>query len=129
MKFFKGEQGQALVEFALVLPLFFLLFFAVIEMGRVGHAYVSVSNAARTGVRVASTGGTDLDIQNKVIAAAPNLNTDEISLQITPTEAYRQSGHSVDVSVTYPVQLILPIVSNVLPNPFIVSSHLSMRME
>lgn len=129
MRLFKGEQGQALVEFALVLPLFFLLFFAVIEMGRIGHAFVNVSNAARTGVRVASTGGTDLDIQNRALAAAPTLNTDEITLQITPTEDHRQSGQSVDVSITYPVHLVLPIVSNVLPNPFVVSSHLSMRME
>ncbi|WP_425801575.1 TadE/TadG family type IV pilus assembly protein [Desulfitobacterium sp. Sab5] len=129
MKLYEREHGQAIVEMALVIPLFFLLFFAVIEMGRVGFAYVSVSNAARTGVRVASTGGTDLDIQNNVLTAAPSLNTSELTLQITPTEGNRQSGQSVDVSITYPVHLILPVISDVLPNPFIVSSHLSMRME
>lgn len=129
MKLYKREQGQAIVEMALVIPLFFLLLFAVIEMGRVGFAYVTVSNAARMGVRVASVGGTDLDIQNNVLAAAPTLNLAELTLQITPTEANRQSGQSVDVLITYPVHLILPLISDVLPNPFIVSSHLSMRME
>lgn len=129
MKLYKGEQGQAMVELALVLPLFFLLLFGVVEMGRVGFAYVTVSNAARSGVRVATTGGTDLDIQNAVIVAAPTLSPTELTTTITPTETNRQSGQSVQVQVSYHVHLIIPLISGILPNPFPVSSTLSMRVE
>lgn len=129
MGLYKGERGQALVEMALVIPLFFLLLFGVIEMGRVGFAYVTVSNASRAGVRMATTGGTDQDIQTVVSQAAPTLDQTELTTIITPTQAYRQSGQTVQVQVTYPVHLIIPLISNILPNPFIVSSTLSMRVE
>lgn len=129
MKLYKREQGQAMVEMALVLPLFFLLLFGVVEMGRVGFAYVSISNAARSGVRVATTGGTDQDIQNAVIAAAPGLSQTDLKTTITPTETNRQSGQSVQVQVSYHIQLIIPLISSILPNPFPVSSTLSMRVE
>jgi Flp pilus assembly protein TadG len=45
--------GQSLVEFALVLPLFLLLFFAIVDMGRAVFVYNSVTNAAREGARLA----------------------------------------------------------------------------
>lgn len=129
MRIRHGEQGQALVEMALVLPLFFLLLFGVIEMGRVGYAYITVSNAARSAVRVATTGGTDLDIQNAVFTAAPTLSQTDLTTSITPTQNNRQSGQNVQIQVSYPVHLIIPLISNVLPNPFVVSSTLSMREE
>ena len=129
MNLSKGEQGQAIVEMALVLPLLLLLLFGIIEMGQVGYAYVTVSNAARSGVRVATTGGTDQDIQNAVIVAAPTLSQTELTTIITPTETNRQSGQNVQVQVSYHVQLIIPLISSILPNPFPISSTLSMRVE
>ncbi|AHF06871.1 TadE/TadG family type IV pilus assembly protein [Desulfitobacterium metallireducens] len=129
MKLHKEEQGQALVEMALVLPLLLLLLFGIIEMGRVGYAYITVSNAARSAARVATTGGMDLDIQNAAIIAAPSLNEAELTTVITPTQANRQSGQSVQVQVSYPVHLIVPLISDILPNPFVVNSTLSMRVE
>lgn len=124
----KGEQGQAIVEMALVLPLFLLLLFGVIEMGRICYAYISVSNAAREGGRVASIGGTDLEIVNSVENAA-SLASMSLTIVITPPQANRQSGQEVTVNVTYPVQLVIPIISNVVPNPVIVSSSIVMRQE
>lgn len=129
MKLYKEEQGQALVEMALVLPLLLLILFGIIEMGRVGYAYITVSNAARSAVRVATIGGLDQDIQNAAINAAPSLSVDELKIEITPTQDNRQSGQSVQVQVSYPVNFIVPLISDVLPNPFIVSSTLSMRVE
>lgn len=129
MKLHKGEQGQAMVEMALVLPLLLLLLFGIIEMGRVGYAYITVSNAARSAARVASTGGMDLDIKNAAIIAAPSLNEAELTTIITPIQINRQSGQSVQIQVSYPVHLIVPMISDILPNPFVVNSTLSMRVE
>jgi len=125
----KGEQGQALVEMALVLPLFLLLLFGVIEMGRVGYAYISVINAAREGGRVAAIGGTDLEIKSSIENAATSLDSMNLSIIITPLEVDRESGQEVTVDVTYPVQLVIPIISNVIPNPVVVSSSMVMRIE
>lgn len=47
-------SGQTLVEFALVLPLFLLLLFAVIDGGRLVYENSVVSQAAREGARLAA---------------------------------------------------------------------------
>lgn len=125
----QGEQGQALVEMALVLPLFLLLLFGVIEMGRVGYAYVTVSNAARAGGRIATIGGTDPDINSTVQNAATSLNPASLTITITPPQNQRLSGQEVTVQVSYPVQLIIPIISNIIPNPVVVGSSITMRLE
>ena len=128
-KFRQGEHGQALVEMALVLPIFLLLLFGVMEMGRVGYAYITVSNAARAGVRTATVGGTDLEIREAILNASPSLDSAKLSIQISPDESHRESGQGVTVQVSYPVQLIIPVISNLVSNPVIVGSTLSMRLE
>ncbi len=42
-------SGAAAVELAVVLPMVLLLTFAAVDLGRVVHAYLAVSNAARAG--------------------------------------------------------------------------------
>jgi Flp pilus assembly protein TadG len=49
-----GRRGQGLVEFALVLPIFMLLIFAVIDGGRYVYVNSTLSNAAREGARLGS---------------------------------------------------------------------------
>ena len=44
-------KGQALIEFALVVPLLFLLIINVVNFAGMLYAWVTVSNAARTGVQ------------------------------------------------------------------------------
>lgn len=50
-----GVSGQSLVEFALVLPIFLLLLFGVLDGGRVIFAYNQMSQVTRDVARVAST--------------------------------------------------------------------------
>ena len=52
-------RGQALTEFALVLPLLLLLVFGVFEFGRFILDYESLNNAVREGVRYAIVHGSD----------------------------------------------------------------------
>ncbi|HET9083769.1 MAG TPA: TadE family protein, partial [Candidatus Limnocylindrales bacterium] len=47
------ERGQALLEFALVLPIFILLLVAIFDLGRAVFAYNTLTNAAREGARMA----------------------------------------------------------------------------
>jgi Flp pilus assembly protein TadG len=46
-------RGQGLVEFALVLPLFLLLVFGIMDLGLAVFSYNSITNAAREGARLA----------------------------------------------------------------------------
>ncbi len=52
-----GEGGQALVEFALLLPLLLTVLFGTVEFGRLFVAYLDVVEAAHDAARVAALGG------------------------------------------------------------------------
>lgn len=54
------SKGQALIELALILPLLFLLIVNVINFGGMFYAWISVTNAARTGVQYYITAGATL---------------------------------------------------------------------
>jgi len=50
----RDESGQALVEFALVVPLVLVLLIALFELGRLWHTYQVLTDAAREGARTAA---------------------------------------------------------------------------
>jgi Flp pilus assembly protein TadG len=49
----RRRGGQALVEFALIIPLFLLVLVAIFDLGRAVFAYNTLTNAAREGARTA----------------------------------------------------------------------------
>jgi hypothetical protein len=53
------SRGQALVEFALVVPMLFLLILGIIEAGRFIFYYEMLNNATREGARYAIVHGAD----------------------------------------------------------------------
>jgi len=53
------RRGQALVEFAMVAPIFFLLLFGIIESGRFIFYYETLNNATREGARYAIVNGAN----------------------------------------------------------------------
>jgi hypothetical protein len=57
------RRGQALVEFALVIPIFLLVIFGILDLGRAVYAYSTLNNAAREGARVALVDQTLSHIQ------------------------------------------------------------------
>jgi len=50
-------KGQALVEFALALPIFLLIVYGLLEAGRLIFVYAAVTTASREAVRYASAAG------------------------------------------------------------------------
>jgi hypothetical protein len=60
------RRGQALVEFALVVPLLLMLLLAVIGYGWVLFSSLTVSNGARQGVRWAVVGATPCQVWDAV---------------------------------------------------------------
>lgn len=128
-KFWLRSSGQALVEFALVLPLLLFLVFGVIEISRIGYSFVTLNNAVRTAARVASVGGLDSDITSAVTGSSVYLDSTLLTITITPGESGRRSGSQVTVAASYPVYLTTPLISQVLPNPVTINSSLAMRIE
>lgn len=72
----KDENGQALVEFALILPLFLLLIMGIIQFGFIFSGQITLTSAAREGARLAvvtdpyEVADADDVIKKRVISAA-----------------------------------------------------------
>jgi len=82
------QAGQALVEFAFVVPLFLLLMLGLIDFSRLVFTYVSVANGAREMARVSAlsinwNGPAAIDAFNSytVIAAGQNGATDKVTVR------------------------------------------------
>jgi Flp pilus assembly protein TadG len=117
--------GQALVEFALVAPILFLLLFAIIEGARLIYHYEVLNNATREGVRYAIVHGensndpaTPEDVEDAVIDAAFALAGDDLGVTTVydgpngPGSTKRGSHVTVTLEFTYqPLMPLLPPVS------------------
>lgn len=79
-----NNAGQALVELALTVPLFFLILFGVAELARVVYVLIEVTNAAEAAVRYGaqnSTTAADLPgMQNAAQVDADNIDLDAPSI-------------------------------------------------
>ena len=106
-----GEKGQAMVEFVLVLPIFLLLVFAIIDFGMGFHAWLTVTNSAREGARLGSVRASQAQIVQRVQDTADSL--DPSNMSVTITNAQGSPGQSVVVDVDYEYTLITPL-SNIM---------------
>lgn len=68
----RASRGQAMVEFALIIPVFLMLLFALLDFGRVVFAQQAVTQAAREGARTAMVAALDPTIST---AACPGTGT------------------------------------------------------
>ena len=85
------RRGAALVEMALVLPIFLLIVLGIVEFGRAMMVSQLVTNAAREGARLAIVGGsTNSDVQNAInafLAESVNVGAGDVTTTITITPA------------------------------------------
>jgi Flp pilus assembly protein TadG len=121
------SRGQSLVEFAMILPIFLLFFAAVLDLGRIAAAQVTVTNAAREGAFQASETPTDFDntkscpadaSSNRVVCrtileasgSVVSISPSDIALACAPSCASGM-GNRVTVNVTGHFQLITPLLT------------------
>jgi hypothetical protein len=62
-----NQNGAAMVEFAIVLPLLLILVFGIIEFGVMFYDKAVITNASREGVRAGITGLGDPEIKQIVL--------------------------------------------------------------
>ncbi|PKM82424.1 MAG: pilus assembly protein TadG [Firmicutes bacterium HGW-Firmicutes-14] len=130
--FRRKQHGQAVVEMALVLPILIMLIFGIVEFGRILNTYMIVTNLSREGAREGAVGGTDAEIISAVQLGtnANQLNAGNLTITIDPTAAGpRARGSSVGVEVSYPVDIIAPVIGNIIGDPYVVTSQTTMRVE
>lgn len=123
----RSNRGQALVEFAIILPVLLLLITGMVDFGIVLNEYITVTHAAREAARVAAVGNNDAAVIMAAKNAASTIDKGQLTVSVTP--ASRSSGTSVTVIVSNPIKIITPMASAFFPSGFSVQGASVMRME
>lgn len=129
-----GEDGQAMVEFALILPIFLLILCGIIDFGWLFYNQLSLNNACREGARYA------------VVNTAENADTSSIISHIEKTTTTVFANDGVDITVTYSspsdptagditvslkadISFFTPVLSTVLGKEKTITSTVIMKVE
>lgn len=140
----RGERGQALVEFALVSIVFFMLFFGIFDTVLMLQSWVTVQHAAREGARYAVTGQItcpghmgagdhrDVCIVSKAKTATKGLDrggptASDANVAVStkywdyPTYTTESEGagsqcDAIEVTVVYRYTMATPIMQAILPD-------------
>jgi Flp pilus assembly protein TadG len=125
------DRGQAVVEFAVILPVLLLILFAILQFGVVFNNYIQVTAAAREGARKAAvsrslgTSSAETAATTAAKNAAPGLNQSNITVSFPGSPTFAQ-GSDVSVQVTYPYSI--SIIGLVVASGNL-SSTTTMRVE
>jgi len=110
MRRLRSDSGAVAVEFALVLIPLILILLGVIDFGRAYTQQLSLSAAAREGVRVMAVQNDPATARAKVRDAAtalsPALTDSQITISGTGCPTGYSVGQTVTVTVTYPLTSI-----------------------
>jgi Flp pilus assembly protein TadG len=124
-------RGQALVEFALIVPIFVLVLVGILDLGRAVYYSSTLNNAAREGARLGITDQMCKDIYDKArthsVGVSSNaavtirvLNPDaslKATCPATPAATDHVSaalGDFIDVTVTFGYTAATPIIGNLV---------------
>ena len=89
-----GYRAQAIVEFAIAMPILMVLLVGIFEVGRMVFIYSAVTNASREAARYASAVGTDDDGLN-------HYNNCDGIRNMAKRAAYFMNLQNGDIEITY----------------------------
>jgi PKD repeat protein len=122
----RRSRGQSLVEFAIILPIMFVFLAAIIDLGRVFYATVTLNNAAREGAFQAANdptsyqAGQACDTTTNLVVCRVQLESKDSGIAIAATDISMtcsvsgcpdQAGSTVTVRVSGQFQLVTPLLS------------------
>ena len=110
---FRGQQGQAMAEFAIGIPVLLLVLMAIMQFGAVYHDWVALADASRAGARTAAEARTDSnrnqEVKDAVVASASDLNSSKLVVD-SPSTSW-DPGSDVTVCAHYPYSVSIMAIS------------------
>lgn len=109
----RAADGQALVEFAVVLPILLLFLFAIVFVAQIGVARLALEHAAAEGARIGALTNDDGEVARAIHAAVAPLEHARVRVEIEPRQNRRPSdprGTLLRVSLAYAVPVPLGLV-------------------
>ena len=125
------QRGQSAVEFALVMPLFLILLFSIVDFGMGLRAWIAITNSAREAARVGAVGIACADVKQRAVDTSDNLVTLADVAVTGGVDCGGTSGNPVVVTVTYDYQYITPLGNFVegITGPLHLHATSNMRLE
>jgi Flp pilus assembly protein TadG len=122
------EEGQSLVEFALIVPVFLLMLVGMINIGFILYNYLSLNLTAQEASRLAGLGKTDADITQFVQNQSTVTHPSDITITISPNQTSRVSGSYATVTLSYPMADITPVFDQFL-SPYNLKAQSTIRVD
>lgn len=97
----RREDGQSLVEFAILVPLIFALMIGIVDFGRVIHSQLQLELVTQDAARMAGLGESDEMVKSYAIDNFVSGDASKLSVNISPS-GEKNSGTYVTVEMTYP---------------------------
>jgi Flp pilus assembly protein TadG len=101
----RRQRGQAMVEFAIIVPILLTVLLGIMQLGVVYNNWVTLTDAARAGARKGAVcrSGCTPNAQTATVNAVKNsaANLNQSSLGVTVTSTWAQ-GADVRVEASYP---------------------------
>ena len=112
----RGEEGQAAIELALVLPVLLLITVAVCQVALALNCYMVVTAASREGARRGAETNDINAARKSALGAAGGLPGEGAAVEVTFPEG-RSKGSPVVVTVEYRMPLLLPGLERLVSRP------------
>ncbi len=109
----RRERGQSMVEFALLLPIFLVVIFIIVDFGVGISRWVILTNSTREGARLGAVGAVTADITDKVVSTSNDLlDPADVNVYYLDKDGngnVGDRGDSVVVESNYEYGLITPL--------------------
>ncbi len=108
-RFRRAEEGQALVEFALIMPFLLLFLVGIVEFGRAWNLHQVLTDAAREGARKAVVHDPTItldSVNNAVKYAIATAGANPNNATITVTGLNDATGDPATVEIAMPYRFI-----------------------
>jgi Flp pilus assembly protein TadG len=118
LKLIRREDGQAMVEFAMVLPILMAVLLGIVQFGIIFNNYETLTDASRVAARRAATsrflGDNGASARTAAKNAASNLNLTDAQVDVEScapgtypctTQDWTTPGNEVTVKLTYPYSI------------------------
>jgi Flp pilus assembly protein TadG len=130
----KREDGQSMVEFALILPIFLLILCGIIDFGWLFYNQLSLNNACREGARYAVVHTEENADTQAIINHIENLSTnvfanDGVDIKVTYSAPSDPTAGDITVSMEADISFFTPVLSTVLGKEKTITSTVIMKVE
>ncbi len=115
----RREQGQSLVELALILPFLLLLFLGTVDVGKGFKNYIALTNATREGARWITIHPTDqAGARARIRAEATRIGVDDsvfspggYTVSFSPDQSNYAAGEKVTLNLDYQYELLFGAIT------------------